>query len=165
MLAYRTLLQRLGHFRALSWLGAHVLSPMDRWLFPRFHGRLVSVGPQVLPGLMLTTTGRRSGRARSTPLLYLERADDVVVVASNWGQRDHPAWSANLLADPRAIADSGSRRWHVSARLATADERASMWPDLLRIWPAYQTYVERSGRDVRVFILSPLSVGAAPPAP
>lgn len=165
MRAYRAALGRLGHLRAVGWLGVHVVTPVDKWLFARVHGRIVSTGPRVLPGLMLTTTGRRSGRPRSTPLLYLEDGHDLVVVASNWGQRRHPAWSDNLLADPRAVVDLGARRWPVAARLANEDERERLWPCLLRIWPAYRTYARRSGRDLRVFVLSPREGTSAHPSP
>jgi deazaflavin-dependent oxidoreductase (nitroreductase family) len=151
---YLSLIQRVGGARWFTWLGAHVLTRLDKLLYPRFHGRLVSAGPQVLPLLFLTTTGRRSGRSRSTPLVYLPDGDDLVVVASNWGQRHHPNWSSNLLAQPHARLEVDGRGRSVVARLATPDERARLWPKLLEEFPPYQTYANRGGRELRIFVLS-----------
>lgn len=151
---YLHLVQRIGGARWFTWLGVHALTRADKWLYPRFHGRLVSAGPPILPLLLLTTTGRVSGRLSSTPLVYKPDGDDVVVVASNWGQQHHPSWSWNLLAQPHATIEIGGRRRAVVARLATSSERARLWPQLLDAFPPYQTYAERSGRELRIFILS-----------
>jgi deazaflavin-dependent oxidoreductase (nitroreductase family) len=150
---YLRLIRRAGGARWFTWLGAHVLTRLDKWLYPRFHGRLVSAGPPILPLLLLTTTGRRSGRPSSTPLLYLPDGDDLVVVASNWGQRQQPSWSSNLLAQPKATVEVSGVRRAVVARLATPEERARLWPRLLAEFPPYQTYANRSGRELRVFVL------------
>jgi deazaflavin-dependent oxidoreductase (nitroreductase family) len=151
---YLSLIQHVGGADWFTWLGVHVLTPLDKLLYPRFHGQLVSAGPAILPLLFLTTTGRRSGLLRSTPLVYLPDRDDLVVVASNWGQRHHPNWSSNLLAQPRAIAEVNGRRHCVVARLGSPEERRRLWPRLLKEFPPYQTYARRSGRDLRIFILS-----------
>jgi deazaflavin-dependent oxidoreductase (nitroreductase family) len=151
--AYRAALLWLGHTRVFSWLGPRVFAPLDTWLYPRVHGAIVSAGPPVLPMLMLTTTGRSSGRPRSVPLLYLRRGDDLVLVASNWGRPRHPAWSDNLLHDPRAAVQIGRQYRAVRARLATTDEKARLWPELLAFCPVWKTYASRSGRDLRVFIV------------
>jgi deazaflavin-dependent oxidoreductase (nitroreductase family) len=130
-----------------------VFAPLDTWLYPRLHGAVVSAGPPVLPLLLLTTTGRTSGRPRSVPLVYLESGEAWVVVGSNWGRAAHPGWSENLLADPRALVQVGRRREEVEARLATPDEKAELWPLLVELCPVWQSYATRSGRDVRVFVL------------
>jgi deazaflavin-dependent oxidoreductase (nitroreductase family) len=150
---YLRLIRRIAGAEWFTWLGVHVLTPLDKLLYPRFHGRLVSAGPPVLPLLFLTTTGRKSGQRRSTPLVYLADGDDLVVVASNWGQRRHPQWSANLLALPHAMVEVDGRERSVGARLATPQERVRLWPKLLAEFPPYQTYANRSGRDLRIFIL------------
>ena len=131
----------------------HALTRLDKWLYPRFHGRLISAGPPILPLLLLTSTGRRSGRPLSTPLVYLPDREGLVVVASNWGQRQHPNWSSNLLAEPHATVEINGRRRAVVASLARPDERARLWPKLLQEFPPYQTYANRSGRELRVFVL------------
>jgi deazaflavin-dependent oxidoreductase (nitroreductase family) len=80
-----------------------------------------------------------------------------VVIGSNWGKNRQPAWSLNLLADPRATVTIGGRHLPVEARVATGAERERLWGLLLTEWPAYETYVERAGgRDIRVFRLAPL---------
>ena len=153
--AYLGLIRRIGGARWFDWLGIHVLTRVDKWLYPRFHGRLVSAGPPILPLLLLTTTGRVSGRPRSTPLVYLPDGDDMVVVGSNWGQAHHPAWSSNLLAQPCARVEIDGQQRAVVARVPTASERMRLWPQLLSLFPPYQTLAERSGRDLRLFVLTP----------
>jgi hypothetical protein len=103
---YRGLIRRVGGTRWFAWLGIHVLTRADKWLFPRFHGHVVSAGPPIFPLLQLTTTGRRSGLPRQTPLIYLADGDKLIVVASNWGQPHHPAWSAIHAQQSRSRADS-----------------------------------------------------------
>lgn len=152
---YRRVAQRLGHTRALVWIGIHILTPVDKWLYPRAKGRVLSFGPPILPTLMLTTIGRKSGRPRTSPLVYISAGEDLVVVGSNFGQQHHPAWSANLLANPSAEVQIAEQRRRVVARLATPEEKARFWPEFLEVWPAYQRYAERSGRDLRMFLLSP----------
>jgi deazaflavin-dependent oxidoreductase (nitroreductase family) len=151
--AYRQLLFWLGRKPAFSWFGPRVFAPVDTWLYPRTHGTLVSTGPSVLPLLLLTTIGRRSGQQRAVPLLYMAAEDRVVVVASNWGRDKHPAWSDNLLANPAATVDIRKDRFSVGARLVTADERAELWPRLRVFCPVWEKYAERSSRDLRVFAL------------
>jgi deazaflavin-dependent oxidoreductase (nitroreductase family) len=153
---YRKLLNVLGHSPLFAWVGVRVFTPLDKWLYARTHGTITSSGAPVLPMCLLTTTGRKSGAARSTPLLYLRDGSDLVLVGSNWGQAHHPAWSGNLLANPRASVEIGQQHRTFNARLASEDERTRLWPRLLEVWPAYQTYARRSGRDLRVFVLSPV---------
>jgi deazaflavin-dependent oxidoreductase (nitroreductase family) len=150
---YRSLLISLGQRRLFSWLGPRVFAPLDTWLYPRLHGAVVSAGPPVLPMLLLTTTGRTSGRPRSVPLLYLERGDAFVVVGSNWGRAWHPGWTENLLANPCAVVQVGRRREDVNAHAATPAEKAELWPLLVELCPVWQTYATWSGRDLRVFVL------------
>jgi deazaflavin-dependent oxidoreductase (nitroreductase family) len=153
--AYRSLIRRLGGTAWFAWLGIHVLTRADRWLFPRFHGHIVSAGPPIFPLLQLTTTGRRSGLPRRAPLIYLAEGDKLIVVASNWGQLHHPGWSANLLNDSRATVEIKGRQHAVTARLATAAEKQDLWPRLLALYAPYQAYADRSGRDLRLFVLTP----------
>jgi deazaflavin-dependent oxidoreductase (nitroreductase family) len=75
------------------------------------------------------------------------------VVGSNFGRPQHPAWSWNLLENPRAEVSFGSEDFPVEAHLLSADEKAAVWPVLIDEWPLFDLYVERSGRDLRVFRL------------
>ncbi|MCW3813454.1 nitroreductase family deazaflavin-dependent oxidoreductase [Micromonospora sp. DR5-3] len=159
MSALRALARRLGHQK---WFAAvlRLLVPADRLLGRLTKGRVVALG--LVPSLVLTTTGRRSGRLRSNPLLYVPDGDAYVVIGSNWGQQHQPAWSLNLLAQPAAEVDVEGRRIPVRAELINGDERELLFARLVAEWPAYRTYVERAGgREIRVFRLVPVS----PPAP
>ncbi|MEV6812199.1 nitroreductase family deazaflavin-dependent oxidoreductase [Micromonospora sp. NPDC051296] len=153
MSALGTLTRRVGHQR---WFGAamRLLVPADRAVGRLTRGRVVALG--LVPSLIVTTTGRKSGRPRSNPLLYVPDGDAYVVIGSNWGQPRQPAWALNLLAEPRAEVDVAGHRIPVRAQLATGAERDRLWRLLVDEWPAYQTYVERAGdRDIRIFRLVP----------
>jgi deazaflavin-dependent oxidoreductase (nitroreductase family) len=150
---YRSLVRRIGHTTWFARLGRAVV-PLDRAIQRRTRGRFTVLGAQVLPQLLLTTTGSRSGLPRTVPLLYADHDGGFVVVASNWGQRSHPAWSSNLLADPSAVVEIAGRRTPVLARELGGSERARVWSVVTEMWPAYDTYAERSGRDLRIFLLS-----------
>lgn len=130
--------------------------PVDCWLLKRSGGRINILGRHQLPTLLLTTTGRKSGQQRTSPLLYAQDGDSFVVTASNWGQQHHPAWSANLLAhDEAVVVLPGGQTVPVRAELVAGEERDRLWQLVTKMYPAYDTYVERSGRDIRVFLLTP----------
>ena len=143
-----------------TWFGKvmpRILPPVDRLLHRLTGGRLV-MSQLLVPTLMLTTTGRRSGEPRDVPLACVAEPDDTfVVVGSNFGQAHHPAWTANLMADPRATVTWRRQRIPVEAELLDDDAKAVVWSDLLRIWPTYDAYVERSGRNLRAFRLRPVT--------
>jgi len=156
--ALGTLTRRVGHHR---WFGAaaRLLVPADRVVGRLTRGRVVALG--LIPSLVITTTGRRSGKPRSNPLLYVPDGDAYVVIGSNWGQTQQPAWSLNLLAEPTAEVDVRGQRIPVRAVLATGAERDRLWQLLVTEWPAYRAYVERAGdREIRVFRLEPTGRGA-----
>ncbi|WP_167385063.1 nitroreductase family deazaflavin-dependent oxidoreductase [Amycolatopsis tolypomycina] len=146
-----------GKSRAFAVLG-RALVPADRVLL-RISGGRVGVGAAVgLRTLLLTTIGRRSGEPRQVPLLYVERAGGYVVIGSNWGGEEHPAWSANLLANPAATVALHGRAIDVAGRLLTGDERREMWDAVAAYWPAYDRYAVRAEhREIRVFLLEPVS--------
>ncbi|WP_029291251.1 nitroreductase/quinone reductase family protein [Cellulomonas sp. HZM] len=146
--------RRLGRTRWFAWVGARV-SGIDRRIQKRTSGRWSVLGRAHLPQLVLTTTGRRSGEPREAALLYVRDGSAWVVVGSNWGQQHHPAWSLNLLADPHATVTVTGQATPVVARLADEDERSRLMPQLRAVWPGYDEYAARSGRDLRVFLLEP----------
>lgn len=152
---YTRTLQRLGHGRWVVAAAARLAPPIDRFLYARTGGVLMSTGRQIIPTLLLTTVGRRTGRDRTVPVLYVRIGACLVIAGSNWGQRQHPAWSENLLANPVAKVQIGNERGAYRATRATTEERARLWLELDRIWPAYETYRKRAGRDIRVFVLEP----------
>ncbi|WP_422734078.1 nitroreductase family deazaflavin-dependent oxidoreductase [Micromonospora sp. WMMD558] len=152
-----TLTRRVGHHR---WFGAaaRLLVPADRVVGRLTRGRVVALG--LIPSLVITTTGRRSGKPRSNPLLYVPDGDGYVVIGSNWGQTHQPGWALNLLADPIAEVDVKGRRIPVRADVAEGAERERLWQLLVTEWPAYRTYVRRAGgREIRIFRLVPTGPG------
>jgi deazaflavin-dependent oxidoreductase (nitroreductase family) len=105
------------------------------------------------PVLLLTTTGRRSRRQRTVPLLYLMDGPNVVLVASNGGAVRHPTWWVNLQATPAAwIQIKGTRR-RVKAEQASSAEKQRLWPRLTAMYPGYKRYQEITDRDIPVVIL------------
>jgi deazaflavin-dependent oxidoreductase (nitroreductase family) len=121
-------------------------------------GRLTSVGPQVIPQLVLTTTGRKSGKERTVQLGYTKDGDDLLVVASNLGGTNHPAWSHNLDANPRAKIQLASEKTEVVAARLTDSEKAILWPKIVGTIPQMKSYVKRTERNIKVYRLALLTV-------
>jgi len=107
-----------------------------------------------MPVLLLTTTGRRSGRPRTTPLTYFESGSDLVIVASNGGEDRPPAWWLNLRDDPRATVTIGTQTVQVTARAANDDEYAHLWPTITSTHAGYAAYARRTTRPIPVMLLS-----------
>jgi len=105
--------------------------------------------------LVLATTGRRTGEPRRTCLIYGTSGDDYVVVASKGGADEDPDWFKNLQANPSAGVQVGPRRFTVRARVASQDERASLWPMMARIFPLYDEYAQKTDRQIPVVLLTP----------
>jgi deazaflavin-dependent oxidoreductase (nitroreductase family) len=107
-----------------------------------------------VPTLLLTTTGRKSGERRRTPLIYGRDGDDHVIVASYGGAPRHPAWYLNLEADPEVEVQVGDEVFRAKARTAGPEERERLWPELAAVWPAYDEYQARTDREIPLVILS-----------
>src|SRR5262245_52594264 len=105
------------------------------------------------PVLLLTTTGRQSGKQRTVPLLYLVDGPNVVLVASNGGAVRHPTWWLNLQAAPEAWIQIKGVRRRVKAKQASAAEKQRFWPRLTAMYPGYKRYQEITDRDIPVVIL------------
>lgn len=139
---------------ARRFLGPRVLTRLDR-LVHRLTGGRVVVSDLLFDTLMLTTTGRRTGQPRTTPLARLDLDGTPVVIASNFGRESHPAWSLNLLADPRATVEAHGHARPVVARRLSPQEQERVWPQAIELWPGYQTYRETTDgvREIRMFAL------------
>jgi deazaflavin-dependent oxidoreductase (nitroreductase family) len=135
-------------------VGPKIVPHMDRFLHKVTGGKVV-MSAGMLPSLVLTTTGAKSGQKRTTPLATKPEGDHWYVVGSNFGREKHPAWTANLMAHPDAEVSYKGKTTLVRAHLLTAEEKAEVWPKLVDFYPNYDVYVERSGRDIRVFRLDP----------
>ncbi len=108
-----------------------------------------------LPVLLLTTTGRRTGRRRTKPLGYVMEGDEYLLAASNAGNDFFPSWWLNLKANPAAEVQVGARRMRVSARKASHDERERMWPRFVEEFKGYAGYEAKTAREIPVVILTP----------
>jgi len=150
-------MQAVGSSRPGAWTFAHVLPPFDRMLHRASKGRTTL--PAVLAGLpviMVTTTGRRTGRPRTTPLISVPVGDDLALLGTNFGQPHTPAWVLNLETDPHATVEYRGRRCEAVARAATDTERDAVWAASRSVYGGYDTYRTRvTGRDIRIFVLEP----------
>jgi deazaflavin-dependent oxidoreductase (nitroreductase family) len=103
--------------------------------------------------LLLETKGRRTGARRTTPLMYVRDGDDHVVVGSNGGRPNHPAWYLNLLSESRVRVRAGAGEWIASARTADPDEKARLWPRVVAAYSGYESYRKNTTRDIPLVIL------------
>ncbi len=117
----------------------------------------VGADAQGAPILILTTTGRKSGEKRSTPLIFGEDRDRHVVVASLGGYPTHPHWYLNLLANPEAEVQVKAERFGARAYTASGDERSRLWTLMTSIWPSYDDYQGRTSREIPVVVLERMS--------
>lgn len=150
---YAGSVRALGRTRAFAWLFSRVLPPIDA-RFARRRRSLTSLGTD-FPLCYLTTTGRRTGEARTVPLLYVADGERVVLIASNWGQPNHPAWALNLDANHEARVSVDGVQRSYRARRATSDEESRYWREAVAFWPGYDDYRDRAPREIRVFVLDP----------
>ena len=147
-------LVQVGRTRGFSYVYRYVGPRLDPYLARVTRGQLSRV--YGLPGLLLRTTGARSGQTRTSPLLYLRDGDDFVVAGTNFGQLTHPGWTANLLAHPKATVQVGRERVGVCAELVDRETWDRLWPRFVAMYPGYADYLERcGGRQPRMFRLRP----------
>lgn len=144
--------QRAGATRPGVLLIGWVVSPLQRWLLRATGGRLSLTGGA--PVLLLTTIGRRTGQARTVPLLYVRDGDRLVVCNVNPGFEHPNPWTLNLRADAHARVEVGREKFAVKAHEASETELARYWPQLTRVWPAYRDFYDQGGRR-SVFVLEP----------
>jgi deazaflavin-dependent oxidoreductase (nitroreductase family) len=110
-----------------------------------------------VPTLLLTTTGRRTGQPRTTPLIFAPDGDDYLVVASMGGAPQDPQWYRNLVANPTAEIQVKADIFPVIARTASPDEKPRLWSIVRDAWPNYDVYQTRTDRVIPVVVLSPTS--------
>lgn len=156
------LLRRFAASGPGAWLFARILHRIDRPVHRLTRGRhtfasLVSG----IPVVMLTTTGAKTGRPRTVPVLGIPTRGEVAIIASNFGQYRHPSWYHNLRAHPEAeVVIDGARR-RVRAVEADDERRAEIWRDGLRVYPGFGQYEQRAAhRRISVFVLEPMDQAA-----
>jgi F420H(2)-dependent quinone reductase len=108
-----------------------------------------------MPVLLLTTTGRRTGKPRTTPLTFFRDGANLVVIASNGGADRPPDWSLNLQQNPHAVVKIGTNDLTVQARTASPEERVRLWPGITATYSGYARYQEKTARQIPVLILTP----------
>lgn len=108
-----------------------------------------------VPTLLLTVTGRRTGKRHTTPLIFGRDGDDYLVIASMGGAPRHPSWYLNLQANPEAEIQVKGERFPLVARTASDDEKPRLWQLMVEQWPNYDVYQTRTDRAIPVVILSP----------
>lgn len=105
--------------------------------------------------LLLTTEGRKSGKSHLTPLIYTKAGNGFAVIASKGGAPEHPAWYLNLHAHPEVEIQVGAKHYRARARTAGPDERKKLWAEMVKIYPPYDEYQARAGREIPVVVLEP----------
>jgi F420H(2)-dependent quinone reductase len=128
------------------------LGTLHRWVYRGSGGKL---GKTFFgsPILLLTTTGRRTGQPRTWPLTYLPEGNRLIVIASNGGQPNHPAWYLNLRANPQVSVQLGDRVRTMIAQTTEEDERARLWSHVVEEYPAYAEYQRKTDRQIPVVVL------------
>jgi deazaflavin-dependent oxidoreductase (nitroreductase family) len=145
-----------GPARLALKLGSGVHSGVYRATGGKLFGRMGKS-----PILLLNTTGRKSGKRRTSPLLYVLDGEDFVIIASKGGAPTHPAWYLNLKADPDASVEVGDREVRVRAEEADPEEKVRLWQKMVEMYPTYDDYQRKTKREIPLLILHPVEGGGA----
>ena len=152
--------QRLGQFRSFTVAMRYAGSKLDRVLYRASGGRITLTGPS-LPAMLLTTRGRKTGKPRTVPVFYVRDGHNLVAACENLGLATPAGWPGNLRADPLVAIQIGLMVASYQARQATKEEIERAMPRLLSVWPAHDTYLQRTGIRY-VFVFEPVPVVAEP---
>ncbi|MFF0450183.1 nitroreductase/quinone reductase family protein [Streptomyces sp. NPDC004609] len=149
------LLRKVSSTRGFARVAPHFIPAMDRAVHRLTRGKVL-LSARMLPGLVLTARGAKSGLPRVTPLACMPEEDtgSWILIGSNFGREGHPAWTANLLAHPDADISWKGEDIPVRAHLLEGDERERVWERALLFWPPYATYQARVPRRIRLFRLT-----------
>jgi len=147
----------MAAFSEIPWIAEHIeLYKTDPEKAHMWDSSVLG-GPGLLPTLLLTTTGRKSGEKRALPLIYREVDGAYVIIASKGGMPNHPIWFLNLEADPNCALMVGATAVKALARVAEGDERERLWTLLDEIYPPYTDYQKKAGvRVIAVVVLDPV---------
>jgi len=146
------MISRIGATSIGVWIIKHLVSPIQHWTYRVTGGSRLLMGGTQDKILLITTKGRRSGQDRTTPVFYLRDNDRLIICNVNPGfERTNP-WVLNLRAHPLVRVQIGRDVREYHAREVTGAEMEQYWPQLLKLWPAYQSHFEKSGQRA-VFVL------------
>jgi deazaflavin-dependent oxidoreductase (nitroreductase family) len=109
------------------------------------------------PILLLNTVGRKSGKKRTTPLLYVMDGEDFVLIASKGGAPTHPAWYLNLMANPDVTVEVGDREVRVRAEEVGGEEKTRLWQKMVEMYPTYDDYQTKTQREIPLLVLRPVT--------
>ena len=140
-----------GPARLALKLGSGVHSGVYRATGGRLFGRMGKS-----PILLLNTVGRKTGKKRTSPLLYVMDGEDFVIIASKGGAPTHPAWYLNLKANPDATVEVGDREVRVRAQEADPEEKARLWQKMVEMYPTYDDYQTKTKREIPLLLLRPV---------
>jgi deazaflavin-dependent oxidoreductase (nitroreductase family) len=127
---------------------------MHRFVYQKSNGRIGHRSPAG-PMLLLTTVGRKSGQRRTTPLLYMPQGEGFVVVGSNGGRDQPPAWILNVATTPKVDLQVGRRKLTADARILTEDEKTAIWPTLTTHYKGWSDYQQLTERELNVVSFIP----------
>lgn len=131
------------------------MSRLNTFMYRRGGGEGLGGTFQKIPVALLTTTGRKSGQPRVSPLYFLRDGDRVVVAASKGGAAKNPMWYLNLKADPKVSVQIKKEVLELVARDASDDERAKYWPQLVKMYPSYEDYQSWTDRTIPIVVCDP----------
>lgn len=131
------------------------MSRINTWMYRRGGGEGLGGTFQKIPVALLTTTGRKTGQPRVSPLYFLRDGDRVMVAASKAGSTDNPMWYLNLKANPKVQVQIKKEVLDLKARDATDDERAQYWPKLVQMYPTYDDYQSWTDRVIPLVVCEP----------
>lgn len=135
---------------AIKWM-----SRLNAWMYRRNSGEGIGGTIQQIPVALLTTTGRKTGEPRVSPLYFHRDGDTVVVAASKGGSDKHPMWYLNLKSNPKVQVQIKQEILDLTARDATEEERAKYWPKLVEMYPTYDDYQSWTDRTIPLVICEP----------
>lgn len=136
----------------MSDVSFRLLSSIHRALY-RVSGGRVGGRAFGVPILLLTVIGRKTGKQRTTPLLYLKDDDNLLVVASKGGNPKHPEWYLNLAANPDVVVQIGREKLPMRAFTATEEDKSRIWPQIVKAYKNYEEYQRKTTRNIPVVIL------------
>lgn len=131
------------------------MSRINTWLYKRTDGKVGGKFLKGAPVALLTTTGRKTGEPRVSPLLYLRDGDRVILVASQGGAANNPMWYLNLKANPKVTIQIKDEVLNLTARDATEAEKAEYWPKLVAMYSSFDDYQSWTDRVIPVVICDP----------
>jgi deazaflavin-dependent oxidoreductase (nitroreductase family) len=146
----------MADFSKIPWIAEHIALYKTDPEAAHFWDSSALGGPGILPTLLLTTQGRKSGEPRSLPLICANHGDSYTIIASKGGDSAHPFWYLNLEANPQCELMVGAKAVTAKARVAEGAEREEIWARMVEIYPPYADYQKATERVIPVVVLDPV---------